>query len=104
MAGKCLCRAYETLKQDPCRADRALSRVLKGVSTRDYAGGFDEAGGEVGVSRSNVSREAVKAASEAFEELTTRKIATPYLAISIRCHPGGQGGRRHSGRATGPAP
>jgi putative transposase len=75
--------AYELLKTDPKRADRALSRVLAGVSTRDYAGIFDEAGEEVGVSRSNVSRESAKAAEGALKELTERRIEARQLAILI---------------------
>jgi len=75
--------AYETLKVDPKRADRALGRVLAGVSTRDYAGIFDEAAEEVGVSRSSVSRESSKAAEESLKELCSRPIPTRQLAILI---------------------
>jgi len=60
-----------------------LSRVLAGVSTRDYAGVFDEAGEEVGISKSNVSRESARAAEEALKELVERRIATRQLAILI---------------------
>jgi putative transposase len=75
--------AYEILKKDPKRADRALTRVLAGVSSRDYSGIFDEAGGELGVSKSNVSRESAKAAEQALKEITERKILTRQLAILI---------------------
>lgn len=75
--------AYETLKSDPKRTDRVLNRVLAGVSTRDYAGVFDEAAQEIGVSKSNVSRESSRAAEAALEKLCDRKIEARQLAILI---------------------
>jgi putative transposase len=75
--------AYEALKSDPKSAERTLSRVLAGVSTRDYKGIFDVAGKELGLSKSNVSRQAVKSAEEALRELAERKITTRQLAILV---------------------
>jgi len=75
--------AYETLKNDPASGERALNRVLRGVSTRDYSGIFDEAGQEIGVSKSNVSRDAKEAAAAALQELTERKIQTRQLAVFV---------------------
>lgn len=75
--------AYEMLKKDPQAAERALGRVLKGVSTRDYAGIFDEAGQELGVSRSSVSRESSKAAERALKDLMERPLQERQLAIFI---------------------
>jgi len=75
--------AYELLRQDPRKGERALKRVLKGVSTRDYKGVFDEAGYELGLSRSNVSRQTSAAAEEALAELAERKIATRQLAVMV---------------------
>lgn len=75
--------AYETLKVDPGAAERALARVMKGVSTREYAGVFDEAGEELGVSRSNVSRQFKQASEQTLKELAERKIETRQLALII---------------------
>jgi len=76
-------RAYEILKSDPKSGERALSRVLKGVSTRDYKGIFDEAGKEIGLSKTAVSRESAKAAEAKLKALTTRKIETRQLAVML---------------------
>ena len=75
--------AYETLKKDPGSADRALARVMRGVSTREYEGVFDEAGEELGVSRSNVSRLAKEAGEKALKDLMQKKIESRQLAILI---------------------
>ena len=75
--------AYETLRRDPRQADRALSRVLAGVSTREYNGIFDEAGEELGVSRSNVSRQVRQASEKALNKLLSRKIDKRQLAVLI---------------------
>ncbi len=56
--------AYEALSRDPKQADRVLSRVLKGISTREYRGVFDESGEELGLSKSNVSRKVAQAGEE----------------------------------------
>lgn len=75
--------AYETMRSDPEKGERALRRVLKGVSTRDYKGVFDEAGIELGLSKSNVSRQTSEAAEEALRELAERKIQARQLAVMI---------------------
>lgn len=75
--------AYEVLRLDPKAGERALSRVLKGVSTREYRGVFDEAGMELGLSKSNVSRQTSLAAEEALRELAERKVQTRQLAVMI---------------------
>lgn len=75
--------AYETLRKDPQAAERALSRVLKGVSTREYKGVFEGAGEELGMSRSSVSRAVARASEEALEKLTSRRIEPRQLAILI---------------------
>jgi putative transposase len=73
--------AYETLKKDPGSGDRVLARVIKGVSTREYAGIFDEAGEEVGVSRSAVSRQVSEASEKALRKLVERPIESRQLAV-----------------------
>lgn len=75
--------AYENLRRDPKSADRALARVMKGVSTREYEGVFDEAGEELGVGRSSVSRQAKQASEKVLKELTERKIEARQLAILV---------------------
>lgn len=75
--------AYEELRRDPKQADRVLSRVIKGVSTREYRGVFDEAGEEIGLSKSNVSRNVADAAEEALKALTERRIETRQLAVFV---------------------
>lgn len=75
--------AYEVLRSDPKSGDRALTRVLKGISTRDYSGVFDEAGQELGLSKSNVSRSCAKASESALKELCERRIEKRQLAIFI---------------------
>lgn len=75
--------AYETMRKDPKSADRALARVVKGISTREYAGVFDEAGEEVGISRSSVSRQVSEASEKKLRSLMERPIQTRQLAILL---------------------
>ncbi len=48
--------AYEELSKDRAQANRVLYNVIKGISTHEYGGILDEAGEELGLSKSNVSR------------------------------------------------
>ena len=75
--------AYEILKEDPKSGQRALERVLKGVSAREYQGVFDEASKELGLSKSQISREFVEASEKALKELMNRQITSRQLAIMI---------------------
>ncbi len=75
--------AYEALSRDPKQADRVLSRVLKGISTREYRGVFDESGEELGLSKSNVSRKVAQAGEEALKALVERPITTRQLAVFV---------------------
>jgi transposase-like protein len=75
--------AYEALRKDPKHADRVLSRVLKGVSTREYRGVFDESGDELGLSKSNVSRKVAEAGEEALRSLVERPIEVRQLAVFV---------------------
>lgn len=75
--------AYEILKDDPKSGQRALERVLKGVSSREYQGVFDEASKELGLSKSQISREFVEASERALKELTQRQITSRQLAIMV---------------------
>ncbi len=75
--------AYDALSRDPTQADRVLSRVLKGISTREYRGVFDEAGEELGLSKSNVSRQVAEAGEAALKALGERPITSRQLAVFI---------------------
>ncbi len=75
--------AYEALSSDPSQAERVLSRVVKGISTREYRGIFDEAGQELGLSKSNVSRKVTEAGEAALKTLVERPIASRQLAVFI---------------------
>ena len=75
--------AYEALSRDPKQADRVLSRVLKGISTREYRGVFDEPSEELGLSKSNISRKVAEAGEEALKALTERPITTRQLAVFV---------------------
>jgi putative transposase len=75
--------AYETLRRDPKAAERVLARAVKGVSSRDYKGVFDELGDELGVSRSSVSRQVKEASAEALKSLVERRIESRQIAIMI---------------------
>lgn len=75
--------AYGVLKTDPKAGERALNRVLRGVSTREYKGIFDEAGQEIGLSKTTVSRMSSKAAEAKLEALTSRRIETRQLAVML---------------------
>jgi putative transposase len=75
--------AYEELSRDPSHSDRVLSRVVKGISTREYRGIFDEAGEELGLSKSNVSRQVAQAGEAALKALVERPIRARQLAVFV---------------------
>ena len=53
---------------------RMLDILMKGVSTRNYAGVIGAMAGTAGVSKSAVSREAVEAAEKSIDEVLTRRL------------------------------
>jgi transposase-like protein len=75
--------AYEALSRDPKQADRVLARVVKGISTREYQGVFDEAGEELGLSKSNVSRTVAQSGEAALKSLVERPITSRQLAVFV---------------------
>ena len=75
--------AYEALSRDPKQADRVLARVVKGISTREYGGVFDEAGEELGLSKSNVSRAVAQSGEAALKALVERPITARQLAVFV---------------------
>ena len=66
--------AYEAMQDDERLGARMLDILMKGVSTRNYAGVIGAMAGTAGVSKSAVSREAVEAAEKSIDEVLTRRL------------------------------
>jgi len=64
--------AYEAM-QDARLGRRMLDVLLRGISTRQYQNVLPEMADTCGVSKSNVSREAIEACEEALQELLERR-------------------------------
>jgi len=64
--------AYETMQENGM-STRMRDVLLRGISTRQYAEVLPEMASTCGVSKSNVSREAVEASAEALQELLERR-------------------------------
>lgn len=65
--------AYEALRDNPATAEVMLGKLLRGVSTREYADVLPEMAATVGVSRSAVSRQAVQGSEQQLRELQDRR-------------------------------
>ncbi len=65
--------AYEAMRKDEALGSRMLEILLRGVSTRQYKAVLPEMAETVGVSRSNVSREAIEASEEELRRLCERR-------------------------------
>ncbi len=65
--------AYEAMQDDERLGARMLDILMKGVSTRNYAGVIGEMAGAVGVSKSAVSRETIEAAEKSIDEVLARR-------------------------------
>jgi len=65
--------AYAALRQGEQTGAEMFAALLKGLSTRNYEGVIGEMAGSVGVSRSQVSREAAEAGARQLEELLNRR-------------------------------
>ncbi len=65
--------AYQAIRQDEQLGPRMLEILLRGVSTRQYAGVLPEMAETVGVSRSSVSREVLQASESALRQLCERR-------------------------------
>jgi len=68
--------AYEAMRKDGRLADRMLEILISGVSTRRYEGVLPAMAETVGVSKSQVSREAIEAGERLLKELAERDFAT----------------------------
>ena len=65
--------AYEAMQDDERLGSRMLDILMKGVSTRQYAGVIGEMADTVRVSKSAVSRETIEAAEKKIDELFARR-------------------------------
>jgi putative transposase len=73
--------AYEALRKDHRLADRMLGILLRGVSTRNYREVLPEMAEQVGVSKSQVSRENIEAGERLLQELAERDFSQHDLLI-----------------------
>ena len=73
--------AYTALQKDHRLADRMLGILLRGVSTRNYREVLPEMGEQVGVSKSQVSRENIDAGERLLQELAERDFSQHDLLI-----------------------
>ena len=67
--------AYTALQADQGLADRMLELVMNGVSTRRYASVLPEMADQVGISKSEVSRETIEAGTRVLKELAERDLS-----------------------------
>ena len=67
--------AYTALQADRRQADRMLELVLNGVSTRRYASVLPALADQVGISKSEVSRETIEAGTRVLQELAERHLS-----------------------------
>jgi len=76
--------AYEQLNENPRLGERMHEIMVTGVSTRKYGKVLPEMAGTVGISKSSVSREFIKASEKALAELKARRLDDKdFLAIYI---------------------
>jgi transposase-like protein len=73
--------AYEALRKDERLADRMLGILMRGVSTRNYREVLPEMAEQVGVSKSQVSRENIDAGERLLQELAERDFSQHDLLV-----------------------
>ena len=73
--------AYEALQAHSRLGVRMLEILMRGVSTRNYAGVLPEMAETVAVSKSNVSREFIEASEKALKELAERDFSDKDILI-----------------------
>ncbi len=73
--------AYEALRKDQGLADRMLSILMHGVSTRRYEQVLPEMAEQAGVSKSQVSRETIEAGGRLLQALAERDFSDKDLLI-----------------------
>ena len=69
----CWTTAYEAMQNDAALSQKLSGILMRGVSTRHYAGVIPEMAATCGVSKSSVSREFVEASAEKLKELGDRR-------------------------------
>jgi transposase-like protein len=74
-AGEVEIPAYEAMRKDRRLAERMLEILMAGVSTRRYQHVLPEMAETVGVSKSEVSRETIKAGEQTLKELAERDLS-----------------------------
>ena len=67
--------AYTALQADQRLADRMLELVLNGVSTRRYEQVLPAMADQVGISKSEISRETIEAGTRVLQELAERDLS-----------------------------
>ena len=65
--------AYEALQDNGATAQRMMGALLRGVSTRQYEEVLPEMASTVGVSKSNISRQAIEGSAEQLRQLRERR-------------------------------
>lgn len=76
--------AYQALQDNGATAERMMSALLRGVSTRQYEEVLPEMAATAGVSRSSISRQAIEGSVEQLRQLRDRRWdKTDLLAIYI---------------------
>ena len=73
--------AYEAMRKDAKLADRMLNILMRGVSTRNYREVLPEMADQVGISKSQVSRENIEAGERLLRELAERDFSEKEFLI-----------------------
>ena len=73
--------AYEAMRKDGRLADRMLAILLNGVSTRKYKEVLPEMAEQVGISKSQVSRENIEAGERLLKDLAQRDFSDKEILI-----------------------
>jgi transposase-like protein len=73
--------AYEAMRKDGKLADRMLAILMRGVSTRNYREVLPEMADQVGISKSQVSRENIEAGERLLRELAERDFSEKDILI-----------------------
>jgi transposase-like protein len=80
-AGEVPVPAYEAMRSNASLGERMLEILLCGVSSRNYARVLPEMAETVGMSKSQVSRQAVKASEESLKALSRRRFENADLLV-----------------------
>lgn len=73
--------AYESLQENQATAERMMGALLRGVSTRQYEEVLPAMADTVGVSRSNISRQAIEGSAEQLRQLQERRWDQAHLLV-----------------------